>query len=118
MIDNSEKTTRLLVALKEAVPFKVELMERLVKLSPSVNMTPSQSRPSISSMTCRMRATKVASCAIWSTQKKKQALVVSLTQVRMPSIYAACGGGCRLSKTPCKEAKEAGSDLRRPIRGS
>jgi hypothetical protein len=31
MIDNPEKTTQLLAALKDAVPFKVELTERLIK---------------------------------------------------------------------------------------
>jgi hypothetical protein len=30
-IDTPEKTARLLAALKEAVPFKVELTERLIK---------------------------------------------------------------------------------------
>jgi hypothetical protein len=42
------------------------------------------------------------------------ALVVSLTQVRVPRYAARCGSR-RLSQPSGKEAKEAGSDLRRPV---
>jgi Resolvase, N terminal domain len=66
MLDNPEKTARLLAALKAAVPFKVELVPSLVTYL-RAHMLPSQIRPSTSSRTRRMPATKVASCAYCSS---------------------------------------------------
>jgi hypothetical protein len=63
MLDNPEKTARLLAALKAAVPFKVELVPSLVTYLRAQHVA-SQIRPSTSSRTCRMPATKVASCAM------------------------------------------------------
>ena len=68
MLDNPEKTTRLLAALKAAAPFEVELTERLVKHLRGQHDAVAI-RSTTPSLICRMRATKGASCAISSARK-------------------------------------------------
>ena len=65
MLDNPEKTTKLLAALKAAVPFEVELTEQVVKqLRMDEKTTPCPSYHTL--------ATKVASCAISFRRKNEK----------------------------------------------
>ena len=81
LIDNAVKTSRLLDALKDAVPFKVELVPSLVSYLSNAthcycrferNTLLLQIRPSIPSPTYRMRAMKAASCAISFPRKDEK----------------------------------------------
>src|ERR1700681_3598895 len=83
MIDNPEKTARLLAALKAAVPFEVDLTERLVKhLRAQHDAVADQTHHTVSALSyagdeggivCHMAPSETGG-----------ALVVSLTQVRVP----------------------------------
>src|ERR1700730_13854507 len=83
MLDHPEKTTRLLAALKAAVPFEVDLTERLVKqlraphdavADPQHHNVPGLSYAGDEGgIVCHMAPSEAGG-----------ALVVSLTQVRVP----------------------------------
>ena len=62
MLDNPEKTARLLAALKAAVPFEVDLTPAVVKQLQSEHVA-NADQIRRSSRTYRMQATKVGSCA-------------------------------------------------------
>jgi hypothetical protein len=71
MIDNPEKTARLLAALKEAVPFKVELTERLIKhLRGQHDAVAEQAEHIVSDLS--YAGDEVASCVIWSALKDEK----------------------------------------------
>ncbi len=60
MLDNLEKATRLLTALKAAVPFEVEVLPSVVKYLQSENCT--IPNPTVKScQICRMRETRATS---------------------------------------------------------
>ena len=75
MIDNAVKTSRLLDALKDAVPFKVELV-------------PSQIRPSITVSDLSYAGDEGGIVCHIVPSVGREALVVSLTQVRVPRSMA------------------------------
>ncbi len=79
MLDNPEKTARLLAALKAAVPFKVELVPSLVTY---------------------LRAQHVA------IADQTQHIVSNLSYAASAPIYAARRGSRGLSQPPGKEAEE------------
>ena len=71
MLDNPEKTTKLLTALKAAAPFEVDLTEWLVKeLRRQHDAVADSSHHTVP--TSHMPATKVASCAISFRQKNEK----------------------------------------------
>src|SRR5260221_646752 len=83
MLDHPKKTARLLAALKVAVPFEVELTERLIEhLRAQHDAVADKSRQTVSDLSyagdeggivCHMAPSEAGG-----------ALVVSLTQVRVP----------------------------------
>jgi hypothetical protein len=78
MLDNPEKTTKLLAALRAAVPFEVELTERLVKeLRPQHNAIADKKLHTVANLSYAGDAGGIV-CHM------TEALVVSLTQVRVP----------------------------------
>jgi hypothetical protein len=83
MIDNPEKTARLVAALKEAVPFKVELTERLVKYLSDQHIAAAEQTEHIVSNVSYAGDEGGIVCHMVHSEEK-EALVVSLTQVRVP----------------------------------
>ena len=83
MIDHPEKTARLLAAaLKEAAPFKVELTERLIKhLRGQHDAVAEQTEHVVSDLSYAGDEGGIV-CHLQS--EGREALVVSLTQVRVP----------------------------------
>jgi hypothetical protein len=83
MLDNPEKTTTLLAALKAAVPFEVELTQRLVKhLRGQQDAVADQKRHTVSNLSYAGDEGGIVCHMI--QLKGREALVVSLTQVRVP----------------------------------
>jgi|SRR5271166_3357877 len=83
MLDNPEKTTRLLAALKAAAPFEVELTERLVKhLRGQNDAVADQKHHTVSDLSYAGDEGGIV-CHIVGSEDQR-VLVVSLTQVRVP----------------------------------
>jgi hypothetical protein len=82
MIDNPEKTTRLLAALKDAVPFKVELVPSLVNYLRTQHVAAADQTQHIVSGLSYTGDEGGIICHLVS--EGRDALVVSLTQVRVP----------------------------------
>jgi len=83
MLDNAEKTTRLLAALKAAAPFEVELTERLLKhLLAQHNAVADRTHHTVSDLSYAGDEGGIV-CHIVPPEKR-EALVVSLTHVRVP----------------------------------
>jgi hypothetical protein len=83
MIDNPEKTALLLAALKASVPFEVELSDRLVKHLRAQNAAGvEQRRQTVSDVT--YAGDEGGIVCMMAPAEKDEALVVSLTQVRVP----------------------------------
>jgi hypothetical protein len=83
MIDNPEKTTRLLDALKHAVPFKVELVPSLVNYLRTQHVAIADQTQHIVSGLSYAGDEGGIVCHIVCSEEHG-ALVVSLTQVRVP----------------------------------
>jgi len=78
MLDNPEKTARLVAALKTVVPFEVELTPEVVKQLQAGNIA-TPIRRTAPSRTCIMPVTKAASCSISSRRtNNKHSLSPSL----------------------------------------
>ncbi len=82
MIDNPEKTARLLATLKEAVPFKVELVPALASYLRAQNIAFADQAEHIVSNLSYAGDEGGIVCHI-TPPDKDEALVVSLTQVRV-----------------------------------
>ena len=83
MIDDPEKTTQLLAALKAAVPFTVELVPSLVTYLRAQNIAfADQTKHTVSNLSYAGDDGGIV-CHI-APPDKEEALVVSLTQVRVP----------------------------------
>jgi len=83
MLDNPEKTARLLAALKAQVPFEVELLSSLVNYLRAQHIAAAdQPRHVVSDVSYAGDEGGIV-CHI-VPPKKREALVVSLTQVRVP----------------------------------
>lgn len=88
MIDNPEKTTRLLAALKAAAPFEVELAPPVVKqLRADKVAAADQSRQVVSDVSYLGDEGGIM-CHI-APPESESAIVISLTQVRVPRTIAA-----------------------------
>jgi hypothetical protein len=83
MLDNPEKTARLLAALKAAVPFKVELVPSLVIYLRAQHVAIADQTQHIVSNLSYAGDEGGIVCHI-APPDKEEALVVSLTQVRVP----------------------------------
>src|SRR6266699_6554926 len=82
MIDNPEKTTRLLATLKDAVPFKVELVPSLVNYLRGQRIAAGEQTEHVVSDLSYAGDEGGIVCHLQS--EGREALVVSLTQVRVP----------------------------------
>jgi len=103
MIDNPAKTPRLLAALKAAVPFKVELVPSLVTYLRTQQIAFADQTQHIVSDLSYAGDDGGIVCYIASLEME-QALVVSLTQVRVPRSMPLAVR--RLSQSSGQEAKE------------
>jgi len=83
MLDHPEKTARLLAALKAAVPFKVELVPSLVTYLRAQHVAMADQTQHIVSNLSYAGDEGGIVCHI-APPDKEEALVVSLTQVRVP----------------------------------
>jgi hypothetical protein len=83
MLDNPKKTEPLLIALKAAVPFEVELMSTLIEHLRAKNIaTSNEIRQTVSDVSYAGDEGGIV-CHIIASDRR-EALVVSLTHVRMP----------------------------------
>jgi hypothetical protein len=83
MIDNAKKTTRLLAALKGAVPFKVELVPSLINYLRGQHVAAAEETEHIVSDLSYAGDEGGIVCHVVPSEGR-EALVVSLTQVRVP----------------------------------
>src|SRR5258708_37812433 len=82
MLDNPEKTTRLLTALKAAVPFEVEVLPSVIKHLQSENLTiTNPTRQLVSDLSYAGDEGGIV-CHV-APEGKSEALVMSLTYVRV-----------------------------------
>jgi hypothetical protein len=83
MLDNPEKTTRLLTALKAEVPFEVEVLPSVIKHLQSENLTiTNPTRQLVSDLSYAGDEGGIVCHII--PEGKTEALVMSLTYVRVP----------------------------------
>ena len=109
MLDNPKKTEPLLVALKAAVPFEVELMPALIERLRAKNYRHVERDTSNSLGTSPMLAMKAALCAILSHPiDELEALVVSLTHVRMPRTMPLASAVIDYQKHRVKKLRKQG----------
>jgi hypothetical protein len=84
MIDHPEKTARLLAALKAAVPFEVELVPSLVNYLRTQHIAAADKPRHIVSDLSYAGDEGGIMCHLSRSEETGQALVVSVTQVRVP----------------------------------
>ena len=107
MIDQPEKTARLLAALKEAVPFDVELSERLLKhLRAQGDAVASETRCTVSNVSYAGDEGGIMCHTLQS--KEGPALVISLTQLCVPHTMPLAGAIARYQKHRVKKLKKQG----------
>ena len=108
MLDNPDKTARLLTALKAAVPFEVELAPAVIKQLQSENLAcADQTQRTVSNLSYAGDAGGIL-CHIVSPNEQR-ALVISLTSRQDGAHHASCGGSACLSEASSEEAQEAGA---------
>ena len=84
MLDNPEKTARLLAALKAAVPFHVELTPAVVKQLQADNFAHAdQTHRTVSDLSYAGDEGGIM-CHTSRSEETGRALIISLTQVRIP----------------------------------
>ena len=102
MLDNPEKTTKLLAALKAAVPFEVELTERVIK---QLRMD-EREHHTVSEVSYAGDEGGIV-CHIVPPEKR-EALVVSLTHVRVPRSMPLAAAVVDYQKHRVKKLKKQG----------
>jgi hypothetical protein len=107
MLDNPEKTTKLLAALKAAVPFDVELTEWLVKrLRAQHHAGADQKHHAVSDLSYAGDEGGIV-CHIVLLEKQ-EALVVSLTHVHVPRSMPLATAIADYQKHRVKKLKKQG----------
>jgi hypothetical protein len=107
MLDNPEKTTRLLAALKTAAPFEVELTERLLRYLQDQQIAVADStHHTVSDLSYAGDEGGIV-CHIVPPEKR-EVLVVSLTQVRVPRSMPLAGAVADYQKHRVKKLKKQG----------
>ena len=107
MLDNPEKTARLVAALKAAVPFEVELTPEVVKQLQVENIAnPDQTHRTVSDLYYAGDEGGIL-CHI-VPPNKEQALFISLTHVRMPRTMALATAVVDYQKHRVKKLKKQG----------
>ena len=105
MLDNPEKTARLVAALKAAVPFEVELTPEVVKQLQAENIAnPGQTHRTVSDLYYAGDEGGIL-CHI-VPPNKQQALFISLTHVRMPRTMALATAVVDYQKHRVKKLKK------------
>ena len=107
MLDHPEKTPKLLAALKAAVPFEVELTERLVnQLRSQLHAGADQKHYTVSDLSYAGDEGGIV-CHI-VPPKKQEVLVVSLTQVHVPRAMPLAAAIADYQKHRMKKLKRQG----------
>jgi hypothetical protein len=107
MLDNPEKTARLLAILKAAVLFEIELTERLIKHLQTDNPPVAvATRYTVSDLS--YAGDEGGIICHTAHPKDGGALVVSLTQVRVLRAAPFAARRCRLSETSRQETQAQG----------
>jgi hypothetical protein len=107
MLDNPEKTARLVAALKAAVPFEVELTPEVVKqLQAEKIANPDQTHRTVSDLYYASDEGGIL-CHI-VPPNKQQALFISLTHVRMPRTMALATAVVDYQRHRVKKLKKQG----------
>src|SRR5258708_29413325 len=110
MLDNFEKTTWLLTALKAAVPFEVEVLPSVIKHLQSENCTiTNPTRQLVSDLSYAGDEGGIV-CHI-SHEGKREALIMSLTHVRVPRTNRLAAAARALAEHPRKQLAKEGRDL-------
>jgi hypothetical protein len=107
MLDNPEKTARLMAALKAAVPFEVNLTPEVVKQLQAENVAdPDQTHRTVSDLSYAGDEGGIV-CHIVPLDEQ-QALFISLTHVRMPRKMALATAVVDYQKHRVKKLKKQG----------
>jgi hypothetical protein len=107
MLDNPEKTTRLLTALKAAVPFEVEVLPSVIKRLQSENLTiTNPTRQLVSDLSYAGDEGGIV-CHI-VPEGKGEALIMSLTHVRVPRTNPLAAAIIDYQKHRIKKLKKQG----------
>jgi hypothetical protein len=107
MLDNPEKTTRLLTALKAAVPFEVEVLPSVIKRLQSENLTiTNPTRQLVSDLSYAGDEGGIV-CHI-VPEGKSEALIMSLTHVRVPRTNPLAAAIIDYQKHRIKKLKKQG----------
>ena len=107
MLDHPDKTTKLLAALKAAVPFEVELTEWLVKqLRAQHHAGADQKHHTVSDLSYAGDEGGIV-CHIVPPEKQ-EVLVVSLTQVHVPRAMPLAAAIADYQKHRVKKLKKQG----------
>jgi hypothetical protein len=107
MLDNPEKTTRLLTALKAAVPFEVELLPPVIKHLQSENLTITNPTHQLVSDLSYAGDEGGIVCHIVS-ERQREALIMSLTHVRVPRTNRLAAAVVDYQKHRIKKLKKQG----------
>lgn len=108
MLDHPEKTARLLAALKAAVPFDVELLPALIDYLRAENLTAEvKTRQSVSDLSYAGDEGGIV-CHLSPSAETRQALVVSLTHVRVPCSMPLSAAVASYQKHRVKKLKKQG----------
>ena len=107
MLDNLEKTAKLLAALKAAVPFEVELTERIIaQLRAQHDAVADQTHLTVSNLSYAGDEGGIV-CHI-APPEKREALIISLTHVRVPRSMPLAAAIADYQKHRTKKLKKQG----------
>jgi len=108
MLDNLEKTTKLLGLLKAAVPFEVELSDRLRKyLQAQYNTVADGTHHIVSDLSYAGDEGGIV-CHVVPPEKRDALVVVSLTHVRVPRSMPLAAAVADYQKHRVKKLKKQG----------
>jgi hypothetical protein len=107
MLDNPEKTTRLLAALKAAVPFDVQLAPSLIEYLQAQNVADADRMHQVWDLSYAGDEGGIV-CHLSRSEETGRALVVSLTQVRVPRSMPLAAAVLNYQKHRVKKLKKQG----------
>ena len=109
MLDHPEKTARLLAALKAAVPFEVELVPSLVNRLRAQHVAIAESQHVVSDLSYAGDEGGIV-CHI-APPENEEALVISLTHVRVPRTLSIATAVLDYQKHRVKKLKKQHNQL-------
>ena len=117
MLDNPKKATRLLIALKAVVPFEVELLPTVVKHFQSEILTVANpTRQLVTDLSYAGDEGGIV-CHI-VPEGKHEALIMSLTHVRVPRSNPLAAAVIDYQKHRMKKLRKQGSLVRPSVQGA